>query len=87
MEKFLQIFNLQRLNYDVTGNMNRPITSKGIESVIKNLTTNQSPWPDGFSGILPYIKRRMNTNPSQTLPKHRRKELSETNFMRPALLP
>ena len=30
--------------------MNRPITSSEIETVIKNLPTNQSPEPDGFTG-------------------------------------
>ena len=30
--------------------MKRPITSNGIETVIKNLPTNKSPGPDGFTG-------------------------------------
>ena len=30
--------------------MNRPTTSNKIDSVIKNLPTNKSPGPDGFTG-------------------------------------
>ena len=50
MGKFLEEYNLPRLNQEEIENMNRPITSTEIETVIKNLPTNQSPGPDGFTG-------------------------------------
>ena len=50
MDKFLQIHNLSRMNQEEIENMNRPITSTEIETVIKNLPTNKSPGPDGFTG-------------------------------------
>ena len=37
MDKFLERYNLPRLNQEETENMNRPITSNEIETVIKNL--------------------------------------------------
>ena len=43
MDKFLERYDLPRLNQDETENMNRPITSDEIEPVIKNLPTNKSP--------------------------------------------
>ena len=30
--------------------MNRPVTSTEVETVIKSLSTNKSPGPDGFTG-------------------------------------
>ena len=50
MDKFLEICNLPRLNQEEIENMNRPITSNEIETVIKILPTNRSPGPDGFRG-------------------------------------
>ena len=39
----------QYLNGEIE-NLNRPFTSKGIESVIKNPSTKKNPGPDGFTG-------------------------------------
>ena len=50
MDKFLERYNFPRLNQEELENLNRPITSNEIETVIKNLLTNKSPGPDSFTG-------------------------------------
>ena len=50
MDKFLEKHNLPRLKQEEVENIKRPITSTEIETVIKNLPTNKSPGPDGFTG-------------------------------------
>ena len=52
MNKFLEKYNLPRLNQDEIEKMNRPITRTEIETVIKKLPTNKSPRLDGFTGEL-----------------------------------
>ena len=52
MDKSLERYKLPRLNQEEIENMNRPITSTEIETVIKNLPTNKSPGPNGFTGDL-----------------------------------
>ena len=47
-DKFPEIYKLPKLKQKEIENLNRPITSKEIESVIKNLPTNKSPGLDGF---------------------------------------
>ena len=49
-DKFLEGYNFPRLNQEELENINRPTTSNEIETVIKNLPTNRSPGPDGFTG-------------------------------------
>ena len=48
MDRFLEKFNLPRLNQKEIEIMNNPITSNEIEAVFKNLPKNKSPGPDGF---------------------------------------
>ena len=50
MDKFLESYNFPRLNQEELENINRPITNNEIETIIKNLPTNKSPGPDGFTG-------------------------------------
>ena len=50
MDRFLEKFNLSRLNQEEIGIMNNPITSTEIESEIKNLPKNKSPGPNVFTG-------------------------------------
>ena len=48
MDKFLEMYNFPKLNQEEVENLTRPITSMEIETVIRNLSTNKSPGPNGF---------------------------------------
>ena len=49
MDKFLEQYNFPKVNLEEIENLNRPITSTEIETVIRNLPTNKSPGPDSFT--------------------------------------
>ena len=50
LDKFLEKHDLPRLNQEEIENINRPVTSTEIETVIKSLPTNKSPGPEGITG-------------------------------------
>ena len=50
MDKFLERYNLPRMNQEEIENVNRSITSTKIEKVMQKLPRNQSTGPNGFTG-------------------------------------
>ena len=46
MDKFLEKYNFPKLDQEEIENLNRPITSTEIETVITNLPANKSPGPE-----------------------------------------
>ena len=49
MDKFLEKYKFPKLNQEEIENLDRPITSTEIETVIRNLPANKSPGLDGFT--------------------------------------
>ena len=49
IDKFLEKYNFPKLNQQEIENLNKPITSTEIETVIRNLPANKSPGPDSFT--------------------------------------
>ena len=49
MDKFLEKYNFPKLNQEEIENLNRPITSMEIKTVIRKLPANKSPEPDSFT--------------------------------------
>ena len=49
MDKFLEKYNFPKLNQEEIEDLNRPITSTEIKTVIRNLPANKSPGSDVFT--------------------------------------
>ena len=50
MDKFLEKYNLPKLNEEEAESLNTPIKADKVESVINKLLTHTSPGPDNFTG-------------------------------------
>ena len=71
VDKFFEKYSPPKLNQEERENLNRPITIMKIETVIKNLTTNQKA-QDQMASQVNSTKsyRKANTSPTQTLPEN-----------------
>ena len=83
MDKFSEKYNFPKLNQEKMENLNRPITSMDIETVIRNLPANKSPGPDGFTAEF-YQKFREELSPIllRLFQKLQRKVNYQTHSMR-----
>ena len=76
MGKFLEIYNLPKLNQEEMENLNRLIISNEIESVIKKLPTNKVQGQVASqANSTKHLKS--NTYFSQTIPKNRGRKASK----------
>ena len=81
--RFLEKFNLPRLNQEEIEIMNNPITSTEIEPEIKNLPRNKNPGPDGFIGeFYQTFREELITILLKFFQKLQRKEHFQTHFTR-----
>jgi hypothetical protein len=68
MDGFLDRCHIPKLNQEQVKYLNRPISHKEIEEVIKNLPTKEAKGQMDLMRILPDFRRRPDTNFHQTIP-------------------
>ena len=84
MDEFLEKYNLPKLNQEGMENLNKPITSTEIETVIRNLPTNKSPGPDGFTAeFYQKFREELTSILLKSSRKLQRKVNFQTHSMRP----
>ena len=75
MDKFLEKYKFPKLNQEEIENLNRPIISTEIETVIRNLPANKSPGPDGFTPTYPFYQSQILLNHLRRLAVREQKSL------------
>ena len=84
MYKFLKTKNLPRLSHKEIENVNRLLTSKETDLVIKNLMTKKSPGPDGFTGEFHQTFKQLTSTLLKLFQKIEEEGTLPNSFTRPA---
>ena len=58
MDKFLEKYNLPKLNKEEAESLSRPITPDEIEAVIKKLPTHKSPGPVSQENFTKHLRKK-----------------------------
>ena len=84
MDKFSEKYNFPKLDQEEIENLNRPITSMEIETVIKNPPANKSPGPDSFTAeFYQKFREELPLSYSNSSRKLQRKVKLQIHSMRP----
>ena len=84
MDKFLEKNNFPKLNQEEIENLNRPITSREIETIIRILPANKNPGPDSFAAeFYQKFREELHLSYSNSSRKFQRKVNFQTHSMRP----
>ena len=85
MDKFLEKYNLLKVNEEEGESLNRPITADEIEAVIKKFLAHKSSGPDGCRGeFYKIFKEELTLFFTDYSKKSKMMEDSQTLFMKPA---
>ena len=95
MDNFLETYSPLKLNEEEIDQLNRTFTRNETEYVLKTLTTNKTPGPDGFTGefyqtnkeeLIPTLLKLFQKDEEGTLPKTF-SESTITIITKPKILP
>ena len=85
MDKFLEKYDLPKLNDKKAESLKRPIIAEEIEAVIKKLPAYKSPGPDNFTGeVYKTFKEELTPILNTLFQKIQEEERLPNFFMRPA---
>ena len=83
MDKFLEKYNLPKLNEEEAESLNRPVMPDEIETVIKKLLTHKSPGADGLQNSTEHLRGRQPSSSTDYFKKLKKMEDPQNRFMKP----